>query len=135
MAGEPPVYVGLGSMTVRDPEELGRLLVAAIKLAGVRGVIGSGWAGIAVETDDIIAIGDVPHSWLFRHMAAVVHHGGAGTTAAGFRAGAPTVICPFFGDQPGWGERSLALGVGALPIPRKRLTPKSLAASMTKAVL
>lgn len=133
-AGDPPVYVGLGSMTVRDPAAFGRLVVDAVKIAGVRGVIGTGWAGIAGETDDVIAVEDVPHSWLFPRMAAVAHHGGAGTTAAGFRAGVPTVICPFFGDQPGWGKRSLALGVGVPPIARNRLTPKGLAASITEAV-
>ncbi|WP_298938484.1 glycosyltransferase [uncultured Ruegeria sp.] len=132
--GKPSVYVGFGSMTTRDPEALGRLVLDAVRLAGVRGVIGSGWAGLAAESEDIIVIGDVPHNWLFPRMAAVVHHGGAGTTAAGFRAGVPSVICPFFGDQPGWAERSLALGVGAPPIPRKRLTPESLAASIATAI-
>ncbi len=133
-AGDLPVYVGFGSMTTRDPEALGRLVVEALRLAGVRGVIGSGWAGIAAETDEAIAIGEVPFSWLFPRMAAVVHHGGAGTAAAGFRAGVPTVICPFFGDQPGWAARSRALGVAAPPVPRKRLTPESLAESIAIAL-
>lgn len=133
-AGEPPVYVGFGSMTTRDPAALGRLVVDALKLARIRGVIGSGWAGIAPKTEDNIVIGDVPHSWLFPRMRAVVHHGGAGTTAAGFRAGIPTVICPFFGDPPAWAERSVTLGVSAAPIPRRKLTPERLAASMRLAI-
>ncbi|MEM8821397.1 MAG: glycosyltransferase [Pseudomonadota bacterium] len=129
-AGDAPVYVGFGSMTTRNPEALGRLVVEALRLAGVRGVIGSGWAEIGAEADDMCAVGSVPHGWLFPQMAAVVHHGGAGTTAAGFRAGVPTVICPFFGDQPGWAELSVALGLGASPVPRKHLTPERLSESI-----
>jgi sterol 3beta-glucosyltransferase len=72
----------------------------------------------------------VPHDWLFPQVAAVVHHGGAGTTAAGLRAGRPTVICPFFGDQPFWGRRVHDLGVGSTPIPQKKLTAEKLAAAL-----
>ncbi len=134
-AGAAPVYVGFGSMTVRDPEALLRLVVAALKAANVRGVIASGWAGLDMdETEDVITIPAVPHSWLFPRMAAVVHHGGAGTTAQGFRAGVPCVVCPFFGDQPGWAETSVALGVGAPPVPRKKLTVERLARSIGVAV-
>ncbi len=134
-AGAAPVYVGFGSMTVRDPEALLRLVVAALKEVNVRGVIATGWAGLDMdETGDVITITAVPHSWLFPRMAAVVHHGGAGTTAQGFRAGVPCVICPFFGDQPGWAERSVALGVGAHPVPRKKLTVERLARSIEVAL-
>jgi sterol 3beta-glucosyltransferase len=75
-----------------------------------------------------------PHEWLFARMAAVIHHGGAGTTAAGLRAGVPSIIVPHFSDQPFWGERVRALGVGPRPIPRRLLSAKRLAAAIRKAV-
>ena len=78
----------------------------------------------SVRTSKIEA---VPHDWLFERVTAVVHHGGAGTTAAGLRAGKPTVICPFMGDQPFWGRRVVALGVGAGPVPQKKLNAENLA--------
>jgi len=80
--------------------------------------------------DDVFVLDAAPHDWLFPRMAAVVHHGGAGTTGAGMRAGVPTVICPFFGDQPFWGRRVAALGIGPEPIAQKRLTVERLAAAL-----
>ena len=134
-AGPPPVFVGFGSMTSSDPEQLADIVTGALKQAGVRGIIGSGWADLKIETsDEVIAIGPTAYDWLFPKMSAVVHHGGAGTTAEGFRAGVPCVICPFFGDQPGWARLSEELGVGARPVPRKKLTADRLAASITDAV-
>lgn len=79
-------------------------------------------------------VGSIPHSWLFPKMAAVVHHGGAGTTGAGLRAGIPSIITPFFGDQPFWGHRVYELGVGPKPIPRRQLTVESLAEAVHIAV-
>jgi len=76
----------------------------------------------------------VPHAWLFPRVSAVVHHGGAGTTAAGLRAGVPAVICPFLGDQPFWGDRIAALGVGPAPIPITRLTANALVMAIEAAV-
>jgi sterol 3beta-glucosyltransferase len=87
---------------------------------------------IASDTN-VITIPPVPFGWLFPRMAAVVHHGGAGTTAEGFHAGVPTLICPFFGDQPGWARLSVDLGVGAWPIKRSRLTVSRLAAGLREA--
>lgn len=134
-AGPAPVYVGFGSMVSEDPTTLARLVAKALRKAGVRGVIGAGWAGLEMPaSDDLIVIPPVPHRWLFPRMAAVVHHGGAGTTAQGFMAGVPCVICPFFGDQPGWAARSVALGVGAPPVPRKAMTASKLARSVRQAV-
>jgi sterol 3beta-glucosyltransferase len=75
-----------------------------------------------------------PHDWLFPQMAAVVHHGGAGTTAAGLRAGIPSIICPFFGDQPFWGRRVAALGAGPAPIPQQQLTAERLAQAITHTI-
>jgi UDP:flavonoid glycosyltransferase YjiC (YdhE family) len=79
-------------------------------------------------------VDSVPFAWLFPRMAAVVHHGGAGTTAAGLRAGVPSIVVPFFGDQPYWGRRVAELGVGPAPIPRKRLTVEVLAGAIDRAV-
>ncbi|SFJ98815.1 sterol 3beta-glucosyltransferase [Pseudovibrio ascidiaceicola] len=134
-SGPSPVYIGFGSMTVEDPKALQEVLVEALRKANVRGVLSTGWAGFdALESDDILSISDVPHEWLFPKMAAVVHHGGMGTTAQGFRAGVPCVLCPFFGDQPYWAQKSVALGVGAPSVPRKALTADKLASSIHLAV-
>ena len=103
-------------------------------MTGVRGIIASGWGGLVPEQfqlpDTVMRIDSVPHDWLFPQVAAVVHHGGCGTTAAGLRAGRPTIICPFFGDQPFWGARIKALGVGSAPIPQKKLTVEKLSAAI-----
>ena len=132
--GPPPVFIGFGSMTSADPKVLGDLATGALRKAGQRGVIAKGWAELEVAADDnIIAIPPVPYDWLFPRMAAIVHHGGAGTTSEGFYAGVPCVICPFFGDQPGWAQLSVRLGVGAGPVPRKRLTEDRLARAINDA--
>ncbi len=135
-AGPPPVYVGFGSMSPRDPAMATEMVVEALQLAGQRGILLSGWAGLnkADLPDSIFQIDAAPHDWLFPKMAAVVHHGGAGTTAAGLRAGVPTVTTPFFSDQPFWGQRVRDLGVGPAPLPQKRMTAKRLAATMRRAV-
>ncbi len=128
-AGEPPVYVGFGSMAGRDPKRLTNIVIEALQRAQVRGVIATGWGGLETMSlpDTIFKIDQAPHDWLFPRMAAVVHHGGAGTTAASLRAGRPTIICPFMGDQPFWGQRVKTLGVGSQPIPQKQLTAQKLA--------
>jgi UDP:flavonoid glycosyltransferase YjiC (YdhE family) len=135
-AGPPPVYVGFGSMVGADPRGLTARVVAAVRAAGVRAVLARGWGALEDMTDDsaIHWLEQAPHEWLFPRMAAVVHHGGAGTTAAGLRAGVPGIICPFFGDQPFWGARVHALGVGPRPIAQKRLTVDALAAAIREAV-
>ena len=134
--GSPPVYIGFGSMSGRNPQESAAIALEALKLSGQRGVIASGWGGLHAEDlpDSVYMLRSAPHSWLFPRMAAVVHHGGAGTTAAGLRAGVPTVIIPFMGDQPFWGRRMARLGVGTAPIPRKHLSAPSLAAAITRTV-
>jgi sterol 3beta-glucosyltransferase len=131
-AGPPPVYVGFGSMAGRDPARLGRAAIEGLRAAGVRGILATGWGGLAAEElpDTVLRIDQAPHDWLFPRVAAVVHHGGAGSTAAGLRAGRPTVVVPFFGDQPFWGRRVHELGVGPAPIPQKKLTPDRLAAAL-----
>jgi sterol 3beta-glucosyltransferase len=128
-AGDPPVYVGFGSMAGDDPWRACELVLEAIAESGRRGLILSGWGGLkaADVPDDVFVLDSAPHGWLFPRMAAVVHHGGAGTTAEGVRAGLPSVILPFAFDQAFWGARLRAMGVGPSPIPQKRLSPAKLA--------
>lgn len=129
--GAPPVYVGFGSLgDVKAAEQTTRTVIEALKLSGQRGVLATGWSGMYKVDDlpeDIFVLESAPHTWLFPRMVAVVHHGGAGTTAAGLRAGVPSVIVPFSNDQFAWGRRVHELGVGAKPIPRKKLTSEKLA--------
>jgi UDP:flavonoid glycosyltransferase YjiC (YdhE family) len=127
-AGEPPVYIGFGSMSTRDPEKLAGLMLDAIAGSGQRAVLLTGWGGLQAKDlgEDVYVLDRAPHSWLFPRMAAVVHHGGAGTTAEGVRAGVPTVILPFAFDQAFWGARVTALDVGPDPIPQKKLTVEGL---------
>jgi sterol 3beta-glucosyltransferase len=135
-AGAPPVYIGFGSMGSRNPEAAGQLVLEALARAGQRGVLAAGWGGLSHSDppETVHMISSIPHSWLFPRMAAVVHHGGTGTTAAGLRAGVPSVIVPFMGDQAFWGQRVADLGVGPAPIPRKKLTSAQLAEAITQAV-
>lgn len=134
-AGEPPVYIGFGSMTGRNAQATTELVVNAVQQTGKRAILLSGWAGLGNGRlpSTIFQLETAPHTWLFPHVSAVVHHGGAGTTAAGLRAGVPTVIVPHLGDQPFWGERVAALGVGPKPIPRPKLTARVLAQAIQSA--
>ena len=131
----PPIYVGFGSMSSRDPEETADIVLHALAQSGQRAVVLSGWGGLRPERipDSVFMVDSVPFSWLFPRMAAVVHHGGAGTTAAGLRAGVPSLVIPFFGDQPYWGQRVVDLGVGPEPIPRRKLTADRLAQALDQA--
>ncbi|QDU33724.1 MurG-like transferase [Poriferisphaera corsica] len=124
----PIVYVGFGSMSGKNPERRAKAVVEGLLKAGARGVISKGWGGMASGElpDSIYEIDDVPHDWLFEKVDVVVHHGGAGSTAAGLRAGKPTIVCPFFGDQPYWGKRVWELGVGPRPIPQRKITGEKL---------
>jgi len=135
-SGPPPIYIGFGSMPSRKPEETADLVLQALACTGQRGVLSSGWGGLKKENlpETVFMIGSMPHSWLFPQMAAVVHHGGAGTTAAGLWAGIPAIVTPFFGDQPFWAQRVYELGVAPRPIPRQRLTVERLAESIRIAV-
>ena len=128
-AGPPPVFVGFGSIAGRDPAGLAGMVIAALAKAGQRGLLATGWNGLDPKgvPDTVFVLKSAPYEWLFPRMAAVVHHGGAGTTAAGLRAGKPSLICPFFGDQGFWGSRVSRLGAGPEPIPQKSLTASRLA--------
>jgi len=135
-AGKPPIYVGFGSMAGRHPEHLAAVVLEALAKSGQRGLLLTGWGGMHAPSapDNVFVIDSALHSWLFPRMAAVVHHGGAGTTAEGLRAGVPSVILPFSFDQAFWGSRVKALGVGPEPIPLKKLTADRLAHAISVAV-
>jgi vancomycin aglycone glucosyltransferase len=113
-AGDPPVYVGFGSMPMQSVKDVGRATIAAIRAQGRRAIVLQGWAelGLTDGRDDCFAVGEVNQQALFRRVAAVVHHGGAGTTHAAARAGAPQVVVPQIGDQPYWAARVAELGAG-----------------------
>jgi sterol 3beta-glucosyltransferase len=134
-SGPPPVYVGFGSMNKTDPEELTDIVLRALERAGRRGVLVTGWGGISNSAlpETVFGVDEVPHHWLFDYVAAAVHHGGAGTTAASLRAGIPTVVVPFFADQPFWGRRVAEMGVGPEPVARRSLTVERLTSAIQQA--
>ncbi|MFD0417791.1 glycosyltransferase [Streptomyces sp. NPDC127108] len=133
-AGPPPVFAGFGSFVTADAERLSTLLAEAMRRAKVRGIIQAGWSGLHAESDDLITVQDVPHAWLFPRTAAVIHHAGAGTTAAGLRAGTPAVPVPVQLDQHFWAARLHTLGVAPRPLSYRRLTVRRLADAITAAV-
>lgn len=119
-SGPKPIYIGFGSLPVQEPEKMTQIIVEALETTGQRGIINKGWGGLGnlkEPKDFVYLLDNCPHDWLFLQCSAVVHHGGAGTTAAGLKAACPTTIVPFFGDQPFWGDRVHARGVGPPPIP------------------
>jgi sterol 3beta-glucosyltransferase len=128
-AGSPPVYIGFGSMSASNPSATAHMVKTALERTGQRGILAKGWSGsLDVISDNTLFLLDkAPHDWLFPRMAGVVHHGGAGTTASGLRAGKPTFIIPHMADQPFWGRRVHELGVGVKPVPRPKLTVETLA--------
>jgi sterol 3beta-glucosyltransferase len=126
-AGEKPVYFGFGSMFRADEKErLLQIITDALAQTNKRGII-SGMGAVEHLPPNLIAVDSIPHTWLFRQVAAVCHHGGAGTTAAGFQAGVPSIIMPFSNDQFAWAQRAFDLGVGTTPLNRKKLTAQMLA--------
>ncbi len=133
---DAPVYLGFGSMPTDQPERVVWTFLEALQRVGRRGVISAGWARLhaADLPGTVLPVGEVPHSWLFPRMGAVVHHGGAGTTAAAFRAGVPQVVVPHIADQPFWGRRVQGLGVGPAPIHRKDLDVDRLVAALEVAL-
>lgn len=134
-AGPPPICFGFGSMPTDNPAALAEELVTAARRVGRRAVLLSGWGGLDIAAaDDLHLTDEVPHEWLFPRAAAVVHHGGAGTTGAGLRAGAPSIVVPHGADQPFWAMRVADLGVGPRPIPRPRLTAPTLAQALDQAL-
>jgi len=134
--GSPPVYIGFGSMFMNGGKQKTEIALQALGLAGQRGILATGWGGLSADniSKDIFVLDAVPHDWLFPKIAAIVHHGGAGTTGAAIRAGKPQVICPFVGDQVFWGRRVADLGISSSPIPQAKLTAKNLADAIQYAV-
>jgi hypothetical protein len=129
-AGPPPVYIGFGSIVVDDPDKFTAMIFEAVEKAGVRALVSKGWGGLGDENntpDNIFMLENTPHDWLFPKVEAVVHHGGAGTTAIGLKCGKPTMVVPFFGDQQFWGSMIGKAGAGAEPVPYKSLTADKLA--------
>lgn len=136
-AGPPPIYIGFGSIVLDSPETVTQIIFEAVEQAGVRAIVSKGWGDLGggdQVPENIFLLGDCPHDWLFKQVSCVVHHGGAGTTAAGIAAGCPTVVVPFFGDQPFWGQMIARAGAGPVPISFKKMTADSLAESITFAL-
>jgi UDP:flavonoid glycosyltransferase YjiC (YdhE family) len=126
--GPAPLYVGFGSMTSGDPAAMTRIILEAVRRTDQRAVLSTGWGGLHAEDlpPTVLPIGFVPHDWLFARVSMAIHHGGAGTTAAVLKAGAPSIVVPFFADQFFWGKRICDLGLGPKPIPHKELSVESL---------
>ncbi|KAE8361011.1 hypothetical protein BDV27DRAFT_167263 [Aspergillus caelatus] len=128
--GPPPLYIGFGSIVVDDPDALTKTILDAVEMTGQRALVSKGWGGLGAEKinrPDVFFLGNCPHDWLFKRVSCVIHHGGAGTTAAGLALGRPTTVVPFFGDQPFWGALIASNGAGPAPIPFKKLTADRLA--------
>ncbi|HEX4863492.1 MAG TPA: glycosyltransferase, partial [Acidimicrobiales bacterium] len=135
-AGPKPVSVGFGSMVSADRATTLDTVVKALELSGLRAVLLSGWGDVGADTvlpETIFLAASIPHAWLFPRVAAVVHHGGAGTTGAGLRAGIPSVICPFLADQPSWANVVHKLGASPRRIPFHQMTAASLAEALREA--
>lgn len=134
-AGDPPVFVGFGSMSGPDPARTTALVLEATRRAGTRLVIGAGWGGLdrGMSGDGVLVVEDVDYRRLFPRVAAVVHHGGAGTTGTAFASGRPQVVCPFVADQPFWARLAHDRGVAPAPQPQRHLTAAGLATAITTA--
>jgi sterol 3beta-glucosyltransferase len=139
-AGAAPVYIGFGSMPNQNPEKVTSMVIQALAMTGQRGILltGNGVLGRGMTpqsaTQPVYFVESIPHDWLLQRTAAIVHHGGAGTTAAGIRASIPSILIPVGADQRLWAYRVEALGIGPRPIPRSRLTAERLANAITQAV-
>ncbi|KAJ5766124.1 uncharacterized protein N7511_003740 [Penicillium nucicola] len=137
-AGPAPIYVGFGSIVVDDQATLTNIIFEAIRNSGQRALVSKGWGNLGADNvdvpDNILIIGSVPHDWLFQQVSCVIHHGGAGTTAAGLALACPTIIVPFFGDQQFWGSIVARAGAGPMPIPHKQLTAEKLTEAIRSAL-
>ncbi|WKZ35075.1 MAG: glycosyltransferase [Anaerolineales bacterium] len=127
-AGKPPVFIGFGSMPIKNPRRTTEIILEALKRSGQRGILHSGWGGLGNISlpENVFKIEYAPYSWLFPHMSMIFHHGGSGTTAYALRSGVPSCVIPFVFDQFYWGKLSAELGVGPHPIPFKRMSIERL---------
>jgi len=139
-AGDAPVYIGFGSMTSGDMHELAQVVLESLRRLGLRAILAKGWGGVKLSgmpesgSQSIYLADYIPHSWLFERCRAVVHHGGAGTTAAGLYAGKPTLVVPFGGAQPFWAEQIYRHALGPKPVPRSQLTVQKLTRALRQLV-
>lgn len=135
-SGPPPVYIGFGSMVDAEAQKTTRFVMDALAITGQRAVLHSGWSDLGFKkgSDRFFKVRDIPHNWLFPRMAAVVHHGGAGTSSAALLAGVPSVIVPYFADQPFWARHIYQLGASSKPMPRDKLNAEKLAAAIQESV-
>jgi UDP:flavonoid glycosyltransferase YjiC (YdhE family) len=126
--GSPPIFIGFGSMPIKDPQKTTNIILTAIKQSGQRAILHSGWGGLGDQAlpDYVFSIDYAPYKWLFPRMAMVIHHGGSGTTSFGLRSGIPSCAISFVFDQTFWGERIAGLGVGPKSIRFTKLTVESL---------
>jgi sterol 3beta-glucosyltransferase len=133
-AGKQPVCITFGSMINRDAQRIDRIVREALQQTGNRGIILFGWSGVqSGSSNDLLYLETVSHDWLLPRCKLVIHHGGAGTTAAGLRAGIPNIVVPFIADQPFWGRRVHAIGAGPKPILVKDLSVEKLTQALVKA--
>ena len=130
--GSRPIYIGFGSMNTGDMNRLLSICLRSVHAAGLRAVFSTGWGDRTQlkSTNTVFFLGNVPHDWLFPRVSAVVHHGGAGTTAAGLRYSRPTLVIPFAGDQSFWANQVYRSGSGPKPIPRDSLTVRKMTAAL-----
>lgn len=130
--GEPPIFIGFGSMSMADPRQTTDTLLKAVEHSGQRAILHAGWAELraAAVPETVFALDYAPYDWLFPRMAAIIHHGGSGTTGFALRSGVPSMVVPFTADQPFWGERTHQLGVGLPPLPFAKLSAEPLASAI-----
>ena len=132
--GKPPICISFGSMVNRNAERIDGIVREALKKTTNRGVILSGWGSVKCESSqDLLYLESVPHDWLFPKCKMVIHHGGAGTTSAGLRAGIPAIVIPYTADQPFWGNRIQAIGVGPKPILVNQLSADKMVSAIVEA--
>lgn len=134
-AGPEPVCVTFGSMIHREVNRISKSVLESLRATGNRAIILTGWDGWMGKksTDEVLFLESAPHDWLLPRCKAVIHHGGAGTTGAGLRAGIPNIVVPFAGDQMFWGKRVHAIGAGPRPIPVRALTATRLVSALAEA--
>ncbi|MCC7117132.1 MAG: glycosyltransferase family 1 protein [Anaerolineales bacterium] len=132
--GKPPICISFGSMVNKDAKRIDEIVREALKQTNNRGIVLSGWGGVKHEsTNDLMYVESAPHDWLLPKCKLIIHHGGAGTTSAGLRAGIPTIVIPFTGDQPFWGNQIYKMGVGSKPILVKNLSASKLVEAIVAA--
>ena len=134
--GPAPIYVGFGSMALRDRDAFLDTILRALVEVNVRAVVSAGWGGLTHGDLPrfVFPLDEAPHDWLFPRMAAIVHHGGAGTTGAALRAGKPSVVTPFIVDQFAWARQLAACGLAPAPLPHRAFTAEALAAAIRTAL-